>query len=197
MRLSELLPLVRDSLADPRAAYRRLAALELDRATLWQAMIATSIVAVVLFAAGDYLAGLRGERSWLPFLPGPVALAFISFASQALAANLLLWGGRMVGGTGRLEGALITTVWTQFVNAVLVVVQMILMLLLPPLAGVVGLASVVAFFWVLSGFTAEMHGFRSIGRTLAGIIIGLLGVSLALVVVLTVIGLGLPEAADV
>jgi hypothetical protein len=197
MRLADLFPLARDSIADPRATFRRLQALDLDRATLWQALIAVSVVSVMLFLAGQHLVVMQGGRPLFPGGLGAVYLSLVFFAGQALIAVFVYWGGRMLGGTGSFEGALLAVVWLDFITACVLVVQLVLQVLLPPLAGLVGLAGFVLSFWLLTGFIVQLHGFRSMARTFVGILIGLVGLFVVMLVLSTIIVLMMPEPPDV
>jgi len=51
--------------------------------------------------------------------------------------------------------------WLQFVLICLQVVQIVAMVLLPPLAFLIGVAGIILFFWLLTAFVAELHGFSS------------------------------------
>jgi uncharacterized membrane protein len=59
------------------------------------------------------------------------------------------------------------------------------------LALVISLVSLVLFFWLLTSFIAELHGFASLGWTFAGMIGAFFGMTLALSVILVLLfGLG-------
>ena len=63
--------------------------------------------------------------------------------------------------------------------------------LVPPLAGILALAEVALFFWLLVHFVAELHGFKSLVATFAGVLGGLCLLILALAVILApFIGVG-------
>jgi hypothetical protein len=197
MRLSEVLPLIPATVTAPRPSFRALLDLHLDRALLWQMLVAVACVTALLFVASMQLAlALGGEPLPVP-LPQPLMLAVIEFAMLALMALLIYWGGRMVGGTGELADSLLAVIWLQTVLNTLQIAQLVVMLLSPTLSGLIGVASVVLAFWLITVFIAELHGFRSLARTFAGVLIGLFGLAMALMPVLAMIGIGIPEATHV
>jgi hypothetical protein len=61
----------------------------------------------------------------------------------------------------------------------------------------IGLFGAGLAIWLLASFVAEMHGFRSRGRVLAGIVLGFLGLSMVLTLIFALIGVGLSGVSDV
>ena len=59
-------------------------------------------------------------------------------------------------------------IWLQFIMALLQAVQLVAVLILPLLAALLGLVGLGLFFWLLTGFVAELHGFRSPMQVFAG-----------------------------
>lgn len=197
MRLPDLLPLARDTVSDPRAGFRALRTMGLDRAELWQALIAVAAISVILAWIGGWLAEMHGAESAVRYLPGPLATGLVEAGMLSVIAVVIYWGGTMLGGRGSFDDALLAVVWLQFILNLLHVVQLVCLAVIPVLAELIGLAGVILTFWLLTGFVAELHGFRSMGRTLAGILIAMFGLAMAFVVVLLLIGIGLPETANV
>ncbi|MCR8723712.1 Yip1 family protein [Frigidibacter sp. ROC022] len=193
MLLRDLLPLARDTISDPKGVLRQLIGLGLDRETLWIALGATTAVGVLLAEVMLAILRQQGVEPMFSFGTLPLGSALIEFALLAILIVAILWAGRMLGGTGTLDGAILAVTWLQFIMALVQVAQLVAMLTLPFLAGVLGLFSVVLFFWLLTSFVAEIHGFRSRPRVFAGILIGLLALATVLVFVLTLIGVTLPE----
>jgi hypothetical protein len=75
-------------------------------------------------------------------------------------------------------------------------VQLALQVLLPPFAFAAYFGGLVLFFWLLTNFVAELHGFASLAKTFFGILVALavlillLGFGLALVIAMT---MGVPS----
>jgi hypothetical protein len=100
--------------------------------------------------------------------------------------------GRAFGGTGSFPDALLIVVWLQCLTLVLQVVQLVVNLISPALAGIIGLGGFVLFLWLMTSFIAELHGFRSRGLVFVGMVVSAFAAGLLIgVVVILLIG---PEA---
>lgn len=149
----------------------------------WSALVLMAVAsAIVMYAIMSSLPLLGPEGEALP-LPGPFFLAgFFGFYLSMLA--MLAFGvGRWRGGRGSLPDAVLLVAWLQVVQLALVFVQMVLLVVMPPLASLLEVASVVIFLWLLTNFVAELHGFRSVGMVLAGV----LATFVVMVLVMTVV----------
>jgi hypothetical protein len=62
----------------------------------------------------------------------------------------------------------------------------------PMLAGLLGLASIVLFFWLLTHFVALIHGFKSLPSVFIIIIAAIFGVIFGLSLLLALISLSVP-----
>lgn len=154
---------------EPRKVARDLFDLNLPRETLWTALA----LVVVVNAALGVLAGMMfpldaaqvGSVLFSPVLLGVIEAAFM-FG--------LAWGiyviGRMFGGQGGLSDAIITVVWMEFIFLMVQALTLLLTLFAPGLAAITMIASIFLFFWVLSHFTTESHGFASTGLVFASIL---------------------------
>jgi hypothetical protein len=57
---------------------------------------------------------------------------------------------------------------------------------------VIALASFALFFWLLSNFIAELHGFTSIPKVLGMILISMIGLTFGITILLSIIGVSMP-----
>ena len=114
-----------------------------------------------------------------PFSPlagtGAGAADILPSASVAcddpLAAAVLLFAvGRWRGGQGSFADSLILIVVLQLILILPQLLQLVAIVLVPPLASIIGLASVALYFWLISHFGAELHGFGSALRVFFGVI---------------------------
>ncbi len=183
--------LLRLTFADPRAGARRVLALGLPVVTRWQAL-ALVVAFSVLFS--QVAARLVGAEDALAGLGASPLVAFLVLAGFSVAmAGAIHVVGRAFGGRGRLADALLLVVWLHAVGFALQLAQIVLLLILPPLSPLVVLAGIVALFWLLTGFVAELHGFRSRLQVLVMIVVALLLLSFALALVLQALGLAPTE----
>jgi hypothetical protein len=172
--------LARESVTSPRTAARAVLALRLPAAVLWQLMVLVSILTVLLIFAEITAGG--GPTSFLDVLStDPIVMAGLQFLSLLVMAAALYGVGRAFGGTGDWAGAMALVIWLQAIMLGVAAFQTVLYLLLPPLAQLVGLASVVLLLWLLTNFTAELHGFTN----LWAVFFGILGAGALLIVTLS------------
>lgn len=183
--------LLRTTLADPREGARRVIALHLPQAARWQALFAVVALSVLfshltasLFGAEDALAGFGGN----PLVAAAVLAGFSVGMAAAIHAV-----GRAFGGRGRFADALILVAWLHAVGFALQVAQLVVMLVMPPLAQLVVIAVIALLFWLLTGFVAELHGFRSRAQVFMMILLALFILSFALAFVLASLGIAPPE----
>jgi hypothetical protein len=197
MRLDEVLPLIPATVTAPRVTFRRLLSLQLDLGVLWQILVAVCCVTVLLFAASLRLSRMLGSEPVAGFIPSPFTLAVIEFAVLTAMAVLIWRIGMLFGGTGGLAQSLLAVIWLQTVLNALQVAQLLVMLLSPLLSALIGAASVGLTLVLLTVFIAELHGFRSVWRTFAGVLVGLLCLGVLVMPFLAMTGIVVPEATNV
>lgn len=183
MTAAELGNLLRDSLRDPRGVARGLLRLDLPPNVLWLAAALAAVGSALLTHLGMGLM-MPMEMGAAMVMPSPVFTAVSQFVVVVLTALLAAFIGRMAGGKGQFAGALLLVTWLQFVLLALQVVQLVLMLALPPLGMALGYFAVAVFFWLLSAFVAELHGFRSTGLTFIGVFLTTLAAAFLLALLL-------------
>ena len=187
-----LLSMIRSSVVEPQEAADRLLALRPATGVILQAAILVSVLdALILgFLGGCALAMPTpgGEVMLAPF-----AHAAVLLASLTLSAGALQVGGRMLGGRGRFEEALLLVVWLEVVSITVQAVTLVATLILPPLGGITALLGLAVLLWCLVQFARVLHGFASLWRTVAGLLLGAVVMILGISVVLAVLGFGGPS----
>jgi len=111
----------------------------------------------------------------------PFILAISQFGLMALGAFLMWRVGRVFGGKGSFAQSLALVAWLEVVLILLQVAALVVQLALPLFALPVGLASVFAFFYLLTHFTAALNGFVSLTKTFFAI----LGTAIAVLLLAT------------
>lgn len=177
------------SIPEPQKVAGEVLALRFDRAALWQTFALFCVLSTGLGVAGGILTPLD-PAVYGPVLSNPLLLGTIEAAILVLMVFIIYWVGRAFGGTGRFDQAILTVIWLQFVAFLLQVVMLALVVFAPMLAGLVQLFSVGVTFWLLSHFTASMHGFRSIGMVFVVILLTLMTAAVVFTLFLGLIGLG-------
>lgn len=162
--------LVRLTLRSPREAAGLLLRLGLSAQSAWSALALLAVASALVMSGVSALTPMTGPEGEAMPVPGPFFWAGMLGFGMAVTALLMQGVGRWRGGSGTLPGAVLLVAWLQVIQLGLVFVEILLLGLLPPLAGLVEIASVVIYLWLLTHFVAELHGFRSVGLVLGGVL---------------------------
>lgn len=183
--------LILESLKRPRNAAAQIVAMEFAPRDLIEAAIAiTSAGMVLAYAAvmvnSDTVDPLTASILRMPLLGAVAQLAFM-----ALVIGLTFRVGRMFGGQGDLAGAAKIVIWLNAVMLAIQCVQLVLLVLMPPVAGLVAFITIFWLIWAFASFVGALHDFRNTVLIVAGIFVVLMLVFFALGVVLTLLGVNL------
>jgi len=172
-----LLHLARETVADPRSGAAEVLRLAPPRPAVWLAFALMIVVSLFLGEAVGLLVGLPEDGP----LTGrsPIALGLIQGAFLFLIVHAITHIGRLFGGTGGFDGALVLMTWLQFI---------FLLVQLPPLAGLITIAALGLFFWLLVNFIAVLHGFTSTLQVFVMTMLSFVGLIFILSVVLSILG---------
>ena len=192
--LPSLLRLAWDSVRAPREGARIIRGIEMPRTARWEALLLIVVISVILGQLTAFL--VLGEPGLMmgPMLANPFMAGVIQMSMLVIMVFAIFWIGRAMGGTGGFGDTILLVAWMQFVMVCLQVIQTAAMILMPPLASLIGIGGFILFFWLLTNFIAELHGFQSLGKVFGMVILSLVGVAFGLSVILTMIGITVPGA---
>jgi hypothetical protein len=183
------------SLQNPALAARFVLASGLRRDILWSLLLLVSIANATLVWVSNALTGPTPEQlAQMPIqIPAIIFSPLFAFVFLAVAlvitVHVLHWLGAAIGGTGSLENMLAVLVWLQGLRVMAQVVLLVLMLAVPSLAGLFGLAVAILSLWLLVHFVNEAAGLDSIFKTVGVLLSAMVGVILGLSFILTITGL--------
>lgn len=191
--LPNLLSALRYSLQSPRDAIRQVIDSEPPMTARWIALLLVAIASTFLTLLSFSLVPSDELPSALVRSMGsPLSLAAIHLVVLFVSVHLLFRIGRFRNGRGSFADCLTVLIWFQIIMLAVQAVQLALQILLPPFAPAAYFAGLALFFWLLTNFVAELHGFASLSKTFFGILVALavlillLGFGLALVIAVTV-----------
>lgn len=175
------------TLQNPRAAARYILALHVPDTARWLLALFVSTASVLLTYAGFSLLPATDTALMAFAMVGPVRTALIQTGFLIITAVGVHRIGRWRGGNGNFPDALLLIGWLQFILLCLQVVQLFALVVLPPLAQVIGFVGLVLTFWMLSQFIVELHGFSSAWRVFASIlgVMFMLAMAAFMVIVMT------------
>lgn len=171
MNFDDFKALVVLTFRNPEAAAKALLAWGWPVPARWMALlIAVSVSAMLAWLSSQLFPLPEGAPSVLSVTAQPMAMAGVQLVAVVAAAALMAGVGRLFGGQGRFEDALLLTIWIEVVLLLVQLAQIAASLVLPPLSGFLGIIAIAVFLWLTVQFTKALHGFRSSGRVLLGII---------------------------
>lgn len=186
--LDAIVPLARLTLEDPRKGARAVLGLGVPMPARTAGLLLMAVASALMTHLGFLILPATDDPLSQFISASPLRTAVMQWITLALAAILIHRIGRARGGIGSFPDTVLLIVWLQLLMLVLQVAQLLLLVLLPPLAAPLSLAGIVLFFWLLTSFIAELHGFRSRGAVLTVVVLTILAVafliSLSLAVVL-------------
>lgn len=170
MTFADLQSLFALTLTNPRAAARAVMDLRLTEGNGWTALLLAAVLTAVLGFVGQIFMPGEVPEPFGTLMSSPWRMAVMQVISL-LATAVLAWAvGRRFGGQGSLGGSLALISWVQVPMIALQVAQIVVSLLLPPLAPLLGIAAFVLYIVLLTLFVAELHGFRSAILVFGGIV---------------------------
>lgn len=184
MNMQALTDLLRETLRDPRGVAAALIRMGVPMQARWVALALMAVASALLTHVGMAMMLASDELGSTIMMPSPVATALTQFGVLIATSAIAAWAGRWAGGQGRFADAVLLMAWLQFVLLVVQVAQMVVLLLVPPLGALLGYVALALFFWLLTAFVAELHGFRSLGLTFIGVILTVLAAAFVLALLL-------------
>ncbi len=186
--------LAQETLLRPRAAARAILALRLPPRVLVELLLLVAILTDLLLYAELAFGGGAGLLMGLA-APDPLLMWVMQLASLVMMMVAVQGLGRLFGGEGTWAGALALVIWLQTIMIGLGLAQLVLYFLLPPLADLLGLVSLGLLLWLLTNFTAVLHGFRNLWLVFFGILVSGVLIVFALSYLLVILGILSPGAA--
>lgn len=181
--------LVIDSLVRPRAAARRLLGFEIGWSQLAQIAVAITCIGMVLGYAAMELSGAPVDALSAAVLRRPLIGAATQLGVMALIIVLTVRIGRAFGGSGGPWGATLLVVWLNAITLLVQVLQLVLLVLAPPLAGVLAIALLFWLLWAYANFAAELHGFASPVMVLGVTVLSVVALMLGMMLLAAILGL--------
>ena len=195
-----IVQLATESLRAPQSAARRLMAMDLPMEARWLGLVLVAVLALLLsrlsvpLIGAEYIGPVMSKardlsrtmatRPWIGVPVQVAAMALVAFAMFAI--------GRLFGGRGRFADALLLFVWLEFLMTLLQGLQLVAIVVLPLLGILIGLASYAVFLWLMTQFTAALHGFASPAKVFAGMIFSFFVILLIASFVMIQLGVSLP-----
>lgn len=181
--------LIRLTFADPKTAARQLITMNPPAQARWLGLALVAVLTILVMRLTVLLVPAEEMTPVGIALRNPVSGFAIQVGSILLVAAAMTGAGRVFGGRGQFQDALLLMVWTEFLLAIIAGVQLVLLMFVP-LAGVVlTFLAVGLFAWLIVQFAAALHGFTNLWAVLAGMIATFFLLAVATALVLAILGI--------
>lgn len=155
---------VRSTVSDPRRAARWIIAQDFALNTAILGLVVAGVLTSVL---SGFVMLIAPDGM---FAVSPVQLAILQVVGLFIGAGLITVVGGWFGGKGKLKDAIALLAWVEGIMILLQGVQIVALIILPPVTVLLALFGVGLMFWLAVNFIAELHGFSSIAKVFFGIL---------------------------
>lgn len=184
--------LLNRTLRDPQSVARALIGAGLSPEARWTAVALVAVLSVIGLKLALWVTP-EAQAAVFSLLADPWLGLPFQILAIVLLAGVMVMAGRVQGGEGGFADALVLVAWIEFVMVIAQALQIVTLLILPPLSLMVSIGSLVLFIWLMVHFTAALHRLPGLGRVLIALIGGFV---ILVVVAATVVGmLGLAPAS--
>ncbi|WP_255330050.1 YIP1 family protein [Paracoccus albicereus] len=191
------------TLRSPAEAARALIARNLPMNTRWMALIvAVSLSALMNWVLTRMLAPevspeAAAASPMMTLSSQPLLLAAMQFGAVVTTAALMDGVGRVFGGRGNFADALLLVTWIEVMLLVVQILQVVFLMILPPLAALMGLIALVLFVGLTVIFTKTLHGFESTLKVVFGVLMTAIAAVFVLSFIAAAFGVlpGMPNGA--
>lgn len=189
LNLRYLTKLALDTIRDPQEGAKEVLRIAPPRNVVWRAF-ALMIVASLMM--GELVGLIMGPPEAGPlFGQSSLALGLMQAGLLFLMVFAIAHIGKLFGGTGDFDGALTLVTWLQFVFFLVQLLQLVLLLVAPPIAAIVTVIAIGLFFWLLVNFIAVLHGFQSVGMVFVMTLVSFISIIFTFSLILTILGVTL------
>lgn len=182
------------TLRQPDAAARVILLRNWPREAVWTGLLLAVVLSALVYGLLNLWFPLLGQMALLTLSTGSYIAASLLFSVGFTA--LLSFCGRWLGGSGVFLPVLSLMVWLQFVQLALQLFLILVMMLSPLVGGLLSLLTNLVVFFVLLHFVNEAHGFASLWRSLAVVLMAAIICLFAMTFIVGFIGpsfFGLPD----
>jgi hypothetical protein len=177
------------SIMEPSEMARKVLGMSFPRDALWTALALIAVLNVILLATLQILSPAPIVFEGQAMTLSPFAYAMIIGIFLVLFVMGTYYAGKIMGGTGTLIASLTIIVWFQSISLTLEAIQLVLVLISPPIASIFGLLSVGALVWCFVNFVNILHGFESLGKSAIAIFLALFGTGMCAGILLAMLGM--------
>ena len=180
-----------DTVRSPREGAAWVMTFDIPRAERWLLLFLITVLSVILAHISGLLLFSQTDMFMGQILASPFISTILQMSVLVITVFLVFWMGRAMGGQGGFGDTILLVAWLQFIMGCLQVIQLIAMLTIPAFGSLLGVVGLVLFFWLLTNFVAELHGFQSLGQVFAMVIVGVIAIGFCMIFLFALIGVSI------
>lgn len=183
------------SLIDPAEIAAKVLNMRFRRDVMWTAMALITVVNVLLLELFQFLTPANTLMHEQVMSLSPFSYTAIIGSFLALLAVTLVQAGRILGGTGTLDGALMLIIWFQAISLTLEAIQVVLLFINIHIASMFSMISLGGIIWVIVNFINVLHGFANVGKSVFVILMAMIATGFGMLFVMALLGVSPPVGA--
>ena len=182
-----LVDLGRLTLQDPRRGIRAVLDLGVPVSARTAGLVLVAVASAIFMHLGSLFLPPASDPITVFLAGSPIRSAILQWVILLASVVLIFRVGRARGGKGSFPDAMLIVVWLQVIMLPVQALHLAALILVPPLAGIINIAGLVLFFWLMTNFIAELHGFTSRRAVFIAIVLTAFAVGFALVLVAAIL----------
>jgi hypothetical protein len=195
LTIGNLLRLARETVSNPREGAATVLSYAPVRQALWLMFALVVVISLLLREIVTVFAGIASDGPIMgPMQDSPYILGLVMAGFLFLTIHAVHRIGRFFGGTGSFEESALLVIWLQFILICIQAIQIVTLFILPPLAGLITIAAIAIYVWLLVNFIAVLHGFTSLGMVFVATLLSSFALLIVFSIVLSVLGIAVPAA---
>lgn len=185
------------TLRQPGVAARAILLRKIPDEAIWTGMFLAVTLNALFFGGLGFLIPNSSDLAMFDMSADQPGLSLMLSAFRTVIfAALLTFGGRWLGGAGRFMPILSLVVWDQLVQLAVMAGAIVILLMSPVLGSLAFFIIGLVLFYVLLNFVNEAHGFASLWRSFAVVLMASIVMLFAMLLLVGLLGpanLGLLE----
>jgi hypothetical protein len=187
--MRSLLSFVVLTLRQPGVAARSILLRQFPNEVIWTGLFLAVILNALFFGVLDLIIPDSKQLAMFDMSSESRGLSMmVSAVRSVLFASLLTLGGRWLGGTGHFMPILSLLVWDQLVQLACMGIGITVLLISPQLGSIVFLVIGLVLLFVLLNFVNEAHGFASLWRAFAVVLMASIIMVFAMILIVRLLG---------
>jgi hypothetical protein len=190
--MKDIMAMVGRSLKSPREGAHEVLTIRIPQEAVGMIVVLVVVLSVLLAQVMGLMILPADTDMVIGLFSSAIVAGLVQLVVMLVTIGGVFWIGRAMGGTGSLKESALIISWLQFIMVCLQLVQLVVLVILPPFAGLIGIVALGVFLWLLTNFVATLHGFKSLGQVFVMIIVSTFTLAFLISLLFALFGVDLP-----